>query len=92
MPKKKLKLNDLKVRSFVTNVGNRGQKNVLGGITGESCNPECTPLCPSIYQSDCNTCDTCPTVYTCNCGTPSCNSCYYKCPTQADPLCTEPAC
>ncbi len=66
MPKKKkLQLKELKVASFVTELGNKAQK-VRGG---ESAETNCDPSCET------NSCVvTCPTCYTC-----TCHTCY--CPT-----------
>jgi hypothetical protein len=64
MPKKKkLLLKALKVQSFVTELGNEGQK-VRGGESAETnCDPTCEAPCVTNSCATCNTCYT--TCYTC---------------------------
>lgn len=77
MKKKNLKLNELKVQSFVTELKSFESKTIQGG--GQSDNPACNsevaacintqaylcPISPSAY-------DACPTVFSCGaCTSPS---------------------
>ena len=78
MPKqKKLKLNELKVKSFVTLL-NEGTRKVKGGTwticktCGSECECETLDTCPT----DCGTCVTCQTDCTCV----TCETCGASCP------------
>jgi hypothetical protein len=67
MPKKKkLQLKALKVRSFVTELGNEARK-VRGGESAETnCDPTCEAPCVTNSCATCATCNTCyTTCYTC---------------------------
>ena len=66
MPKKlKLDLNGLKVNSFVTSLGDRDSKKIMGGGTltqGADCSRD--GGCVLTVVGTCETCD-CPTIATC---------------------------
>lgn len=74
MPKK-VKLKDLKVKSFVTQLDPGQKKKLKAGATG------CCDTLPQVTcwtVETCNTCDctpTCGCTDTCNC-TNTCNTCY----------------
>jgi hypothetical protein len=87
--KLKLDLNDLKVTSFVTSLGDGQKKGIKGGAT---------PLCGPVSEYECPTqyvgCPTFQTCETCDCGTETCNatcqgvSCdYWLCETYQSPDC-----
>jgi hypothetical protein len=69
---KKLRLNQLKVKSFVTGLSRDAKNGINGGeYTVET---EC-PYCYSLkYHSDCGTCITCDT-YELNCTMVNCTVC-----------------
>ena len=83
MPKqKKLKLNDLKVKSFVTLL-NKDTRQVKGGGTWticKTCGTECPPT--DTCNTDCGTCVTCETCETCQTCGASCP--YSECKTCGD--------
>ena len=77
MPKaKKLKLNELKVKSFVTLL-DQDTRQVKGGNTWticRTCGPECETL--DTCYTDCGTCVSCDTCVTCD----TCETCGASCP------------
>jgi hypothetical protein len=80
MPKKKkLKLNELKVKSFVTVLSDES-KAVKGGSVSicKTCGLECSVGCPETYDTECPSCGgTCRT----ECGScETCATCGPSCP------------
>jgi len=101
MPKKKrLKLNELTVKSFVTRLGDQsravkgGAENTVTCPTGtvcESCEGTCEtcfygPTCATWCAATCETCDTCVTCNTCGGNTCPYSKCQ-TCDCSGDPRC-----
>jgi len=57
---KKLRLNDLKVKSFVTELKSNEAKTVQGG-SGNSLNPVCMSQVPACQTQACSVVAACPT-------------------------------
>lgn len=100
MPKKKrLKLNELTVKSFVTRLGDQSRA-VKGGLPntvtcpppteGESCGGTCETCfgftCATCILETCETCDTCVTCNTCGGYTCPYSQCK-TCDCSGDPFC-----
>jgi len=62
MEKKKLKINDIKVSSFVTALDSDDKATVAGGI-GNTMNPTCLSLVPACVNSQANFCTNFPSAY-----------------------------
>jgi hypothetical protein len=78
MPKKmKLRLKDLKVQSFVTQLGDEIRR-VKGGVSE---NTLCILTCmyPCGTEETCETCDTCETCGASCGGTCTCDTCQHSC-------------